>query len=206
MAILYYVIDPMCSWCYGLSPTWKKLLENLPDDLQVIYVQGGLAPHSNEAMNENMQIMLENTWKQIHDQVGVEFNFDFWKDCKPRRSTYLACQAAISARLQNKEYEMICAIQEQYYLNAKNPSNRDTLEVAAQKINLDVECFSKDLESQKVVDIFHNDLKLRDKLHTHSFPSLVLKYKNNYFPIKIDFKNYESMLEQIDDLNKNIYF
>jgi len=206
MAILYYVIDPMCSWCYGLSPVWQKLLKNLPEDLNVVYVQGGLASHSQELMSQDMQIMLENTWKQIHEKVGIEFNFDFWKNCKPRRSTYLSCQAAIAARLQDKEYEMISAIQEQYYLNAKNPSNRDTLEMAAKNINLDIEKFNEDLESQKVIDIFGNDLKLRDRLHVNSFPSLVLKYKNNYFPIQLDFKNEEMMLAQIEDLNKNIYF
>jgi len=206
MATLYYVLDPMCSWCYGLSPIWKKLLKKLPHDLEVVYVQGGLAPHSDEPMDPNMQMMLENTWRQIETKVGVGFNYDFWKNCKPRRSTYLACQAAIAARLQNKEYEMINAIQEQYYLNAKNPSNRDILEEAAKNIDLDIKNFSKDLESEKVIDIFKNDLKLRDKLNIHSFPSLVLKYKNNKFPIQLDFKNEEVMLSQIEDLNKNIYF
>jgi len=206
MTTLYYVLDPMCSWCYGFSPTWQKVLENLSDDIKVVYVHGGLAPHSDDLMPQDMQEMLQGIWRQISEQLGTKFNYDFWTKCEPRRSTYLSCQAAIAARLQNKEYEMIKAIQEQYYLNAKNPSNRDTLEDAARSIDLDMEKFSTHLESDEIVALFEEDLKKRRKLKMNSFPSLVFKYKNNYFPIQVQYNNQEAILNQINDLNKNIYF
>jgi putative protein-disulfide isomerase len=196
----------MCSWCYGFSPTWKKILDNLPSNVKVVYVQGGLAPISNDPMPNDMQEMLQGIWKQINQTVGTKFNFDFWTKCKPRRSTYLSCQAAIAGRLQGKEYEIISAIQEQYYLNAKNPSDRDTLEDAANMIGLDMDKFSIDLESDLVLSTLEEDFKLRGKIKVNSFPSLVLKYKNNYFPIKIEYNNHESMLHHINDLNDNIYF
>jgi len=206
MSTLFYVVDPMCSWCYAFSPTWQKVLDNLPSNIKIVYVQGGLAPKSDSTMPIEMQEMLQGIWKQIHTSVGTEFNFDFWTKCTPRRSTYLSCQAAIAGRLQGKEYEMISAIQQQYYLNAKNPSDSDTLIDAANMINLDIEKFSKDLESENVLSALQNDFKIRDKIKIHSFPSLVLKYKNNYFPIKIEYNNPEKMLININDLNDNIYF
>ena len=206
MSTLFYVIDPMCSWCYAFAPTWQKIIENLPSNIKVVYVQGGLAPISNETMSNDMQNMLQGVWKQIHNSVGTEFNFDFWRKCTPRRSTYLSCQAAIAARVQGKEYEMISAIQQQYYLNAKNPSNRDTLEEAAKMIEIDTKKFCKDLESDKIMLKLQEDFKIKDKIKVNSFPSLIFKYKNNYFPIKIEYNHYESMLEHINDLNDNIYF
>ena len=27
-ATLYYVYDPMCSWCWGYKPTWDKVKKN----------------------------------------------------------------------------------------------------------------------------------------------------------------------------------
>jgi len=206
MSTLFYVVDPMCSWCYAFSPTWKKILEALPSNVTVIYVQGGLAPHNANSMPKEMQKMLQDTWKQINQTVGTEFNFDFWINCTPRRSTYLSCQAAIAARMQGKEYEMISAIQQQYYLNANNPSDRDTLEDAGKMISLDIDKFKADLESNVVVSKLQEDFKIRDKIKVHSFPSLILKYKNNYFPIKIEYNNHQVMLDHINDLNDNIYF
>ena len=206
MSTLFYVVDPMCSWCYAFSPTWQKILDNLPTDIKVVYVQGGLAPTNHNTMPNDMQSMLQSVWQQIHESVGTTFNFDFWTNCIPRRSTYLSCQAAIAGRLQGKEYEMITAIQQQYYLNATNPSDRDTLEAAAKMIDLDMDKFCEDLESDTVISKLYEDFKMRDKIKVNSFPSLTIKYKNNYFPIKIEYNNHEIMLNHINDLNDNIYF
>ncbi|WP_294963285.1 DsbA family protein [Sulfurimonas sp.] len=198
MNTLYYILDPMCSWCYAFAPSWKKLLQNLPSHVEIEYIHGGLARHSDVPMPQEMQDMLQNTWKEIEQKVGTKFNYDFWSKCKPRRSTYLACQACVSARAQNKEYEMIQEIQKAYYQDALNPSDRDTLELAASNINLDVEKFSHDLESKEIVNLFEEDLNKRRNLGIRSFPSLVLKSNNEYFSITIDFTNYETILKQIN--------
>lgn len=197
MKTLYYILDPMCSWCYAFAPTWKKLLNNLADDVHVKYVYGGLAPHCDEDMPQSMQDMLQGTWRSIEQRVGTKFNYDFWTKCKPRRSTYLACQACVAARIQNKEYDMIEAIQYAYYQNASNPSDRDTLELCATKINLDVKKFSSDLESQETISLFHADLDKRQKLGTNGFPSLVFQSNDNYYNISIDYTNHETILKQI---------
>ena len=60
MRTLYYILDPMCSWCYAFAPTWKKLLQNLPSHIQVEYIHGGLAPHSDAPMPQEMQDKLQN--------------------------------------------------------------------------------------------------------------------------------------------------
>ena len=49
-AILYYLHDPMCSWCWGYRPTWLKLKAALPHYVQVEYLLGGLAPDNDEPM------------------------------------------------------------------------------------------------------------------------------------------------------------
>ena len=200
MNTLYYVLDPMCSWCYAFEPTFKNVVKNLPSNTKVTYIHGGLAPHSNEPMPQSMQTMLQGIWKQIEQQVGIKFNHDFWTKCKPRRSTYLACQACIAARKQNKEYEMIKAIQDLYYQKASNPSDTNTLITAAKNINLDIVQFKEDLESEEIIDIFHNDLTKRKNLQVYSFPSLVLEYNDQYFPINIEYNNYKFIINQIKDI------
>lgn len=197
MNTLYYILDPMCSWCYAFAPTWKKLLEELPKDIRVVYVLGGLAPHSNEPMPKDMQTMLQDTWKQIQQRIGTVFNFDFWTVCTPRRSTYLACQACIAARVQDKEFDMIKAIQREYYLNASNPSNRIILEKAAKNIGLDMEKFSNDLESSQTINSFQKDLNNRQELGINGFPSLVLMSPKGQSSIAVLYNEHKTILTQI---------
>jgi len=187
----------MCSWCYAFSPTFEKLKNALPKDIKVQYVMGGLAPHSDEVMPQNMQEMLKGIWKQIEERVGTKFNFDFWTNCTPKRSTYLSCQATIVARNQDKEYEMIKAIQKAYYLEAKNPSDTNTLVSLAEQIGLEKKEFTKALTSISTITKFKNDLNLGINLQVNGFPSLVLQNDDKYKKIQVDYKNHQSMLKEI---------
>ncbi|SQH76486.1 conserved protein of unknown function [Shewanella benthica] len=125
---VYYVYDPMCSWCWGYAPTWNNLRAALKESgINVEYRLGGLAPDSNEPMPDEMKAFLEQTWHKIAAELGTEFNFDFWRQCQPRRSTYPACRATLIAREQGLEQAMLDGIQQAYYLKAMNPSDLTTL-------------------------------------------------------------------------------
>jgi len=203
---LYHVHDPMCSWCYAFKPTLNLLKQNLENNIKIVHVVGGLAKHSNEPMPKDMQEKIEAIWYQIEEEVGTKFNHDFWKNCIPRRSTYLACQATILARHENKENEMIEAIQEAYYLKAKNPSDTSTLISLAKEIGMDEKKFEQDLKSQKIEDDLQNELNFRRSLNVRAFPSLILKYEKETYPINIKYGDHEYMLKQINDIVGNVYF
>ena len=203
---LYYVHDPMCSWCYAFKSTLDTLKKHLDSNIKLVYVVGGLASHSDEIMPKDMQEKIENIWYEIEENTGAKFNHDFWKNCKPRRSTYLACQATILARYENKEDEMINAIQEAYYLKALNPSDASTLIELAKQIGMNAKKFEEDLKSQKIEEDLQNELNFRRSLNVRSFPSLILKYKKELYPINIKFNDYKSMLDQINNMVENSYF
>lgn len=203
---LYHIHDPMCSWCYAFKPTLNELKKHLDQNIKIVHVVGGLAKHSDEIMPKDMQEKIENIWYEIEKKVGTKFNHDFWKKCQPRRSTYLACQATMLARYENKEDEMIEAIQEAYYQKALNPSDASTLINLAKEIGMDEKKFEEDLKSQKIEDDLQNELNLRRSLYVKTFPSLVLKYKKEIYPINIKYNDHEAMLKQIKNMTENTYF
>ena len=201
---LFYVHDPMCSWCWGFAATLDSVLEALPDDINVVHLLGGLAPDSNEPMPESMQQGLQQTWKQIADVIpGTEFNFAFWTDNTPRRSTWPSCRAVIAARRQSEDYErpMIKAIQRAYYLDAKNPSDSDTLLQCAKDIGCDGAVFSKDFESEDVSNEFLDELRQVQRYGVRGFPSLVLqKADGSAFSVPVEYQHANRILERIDHL------
>lgn len=203
---LYHVHDPMCSWCYAFKPTLDELKQNLSSNIKIVNVVGGLAKHSDEIMQKEVQEKIEDIWYEIEKVIGTKFNHDFWRKCKPKRSTYLACQATMIARHEDKEDQMIEAIQEAYYQKAMNPSDASTLITLAKQIGMDEKKFEEDLKSQKIEDDLQNELNLRRSLYANSFPSLILKYKKELYPINIKFNDYKSMLDQINDMVENSYF
>jgi len=176
--VLYYVHDPMCSWCWAFVPTWAKIKQALQDRLEIRYVLGGLAPDSTEIMPEEMRNTISGYWKNIEVRVpGTQFNYDFWTECEPKRSTYPSCRAVIAARKQKPEAElaMIRAIQEGYYLQAKNPSDADILIQLSQDLGLDPVQFAEDLASEETNETLHKDMSFGASIGAQGFPSLVLQ-------------------------------
>ena len=198
---LYYVHDPMCSWCFGFSQTYKQLLKLLPADIEVVRLLGGLAPDSELAMPYDMQIQLQKTWHTIEDQIpGVKFNFDFWETQLPRRSTYPACRAVIAARNQGLENDtlMTAAIQRAYYLQARNPSEHNTLVEIATELGLSANMFEKDLLSAETQTTLVKEIALARQLFVESYPSLVLTHGQANDDIAIDYRDALAMLKQIN--------
>lgn len=199
-AILYYIHDPMCSWCWGFSRVLKELSDNLPANVEIHRILGGLAPDTDLPMPDTMKIQIKNNWHRIEDTIsGVKFNFEFWEKNIARRSTYPACRAVIAAREQGEENDikMTKAIQNAYYKEARNPSDDSTLIELAVELNLSVEKFKKDLNSNAIKENFLKEVDLTQEIFVESFPSLVLKVNNEIHSINIDYNNSKIMIDAI---------
>ncbi len=198
---LYYIHDPMCSWCWGFSKTWSKVKKKLNSDIEIIYVLGGLAPDNNEIMDERMREYVQMNWKKIEKRIpGTRFNYNFWQECQPRRSTYPACRAVLATNNQDKNLEsnMINKIQQGYYLQAKNPSEDDVLVGFANELGLDIKRFRIDLNSEETNKKLMQNIELAGSLNIYGFPSLILHANNISKHIVIDYNDDISILNQIN--------
>ena len=201
-AILYYVHDPMCSWCYGFAPVWRELRDGLGDSVRVVSLVGGLAPDSEEPMPPELREKLQATWRRIMQVIpGTEFNFDFWSLNIPRRSTYPACCAAIAARrMADKEEAMTRAIQSAYYREASNPSDLEVLADAAASIGLDRDEFVAQMQSAELQRVFAAELEQVRGIGVHSFPSLVLAHGGELHNVELDYLSATTMQRRIENL------
>ncbi|MCA3959622.1 DsbA family protein [Vibrio vulnificus] len=194
---LYYVHDPMCSWCWGYKPTLEKLKQQLPGVIQFEYVVGGLAPDSTLPMPPEMQQKIESIWHQIEQRLGTQFNYEFWTRCTPVRSTYQACRAVIAAGFQDSYEQMLEAIQHAYYLRSMPPHDEATHRQLAQEIGLNVQQFENDVTGRLLEGVFEDQLSLARSLGVNAYPSLVLQINDAYFPIEIDYLSTEPTLKLI---------
>ncbi len=174
---LHYVADPMCSWCWGFHSELEMIRAELPADLEIEFVMGGLAVDSEEPMPAEIRDYVQQAWREVQSHTGAEFNWEFWEKCEPRRSTYPSCRAVIAAGLAGSQSEraMFEALQRAYYLEARNPSLEETLVEVAGEIGLDSVKFAEDLRSTRVEELFREHRARRRSLGANSFPSLMLE-------------------------------
>jgi len=200
LTTLYYIHDPMCSWCWGFRTVWDQVQNELQDKVRIQYVLGGLAPDTDQPMPADMQVSIRSNWQRIQREIpGTELNYDFWTICQPRRSTYPSCRAVIACKMQQPqlEKELILAIQQAYYLDAKNPSDDDVLLKLADDIGLNADTFVRDYKSSRCRNALEKELLLARKLHVSSFPALVLSQVTADTALHVDYNNSDNIIKQI---------
>ncbi len=204
---LYHCFDPMCSFCWAFRPSWDQFKQQLPKAIQqpveIVNLVGGLAPDSDDPMPEAMQRKLQGIWRHIaHSIAGTPFNFDFWEQCQPRRSTYPTCRAILACRelAPEKEDDLLFGIQSAYYLCAKNPSNLDTLIEVASHMGIEANDFADQISGDDIEIKLQLELQFARSLGMNSFPSLVLKNNDSYWNIPIDYHNPASMIKAISSV------
>ena len=197
----------MCSWCWGFKPVWSKLQKTLPPNIQVRYLLGGLAEDSDVPMPLPLQSTIQKTWHRIQNEIsGISFNFDFWTNNIPCRSTYPACRAVIAARKQNSSMhiKMIDKIQQAYYLKALNPSDITVLMQCAKELDLNSDQFAYDLSSTETQNILIQEINLSRELGVQGFPGLVLNFSDKDYFIDVNYNNENSMLTNINRILSSI--
>ncbi|WP_194791365.1 DsbA family protein [Pseudomonas sp. UFMG81] len=97
-ARLLYVMDPMCSWCWGFAPVAEALIAQAREaGIATHLVPGGLRSGGSALDASTRKYILEH-WQAVHDATGQPFAFDgampdgFVYDTEP------ACRALVAAR------------------------------------------------------------------------------------------------------------
>ncbi|TQF70060.1 DsbA family protein [Pseudoalteromonas luteoviolacea] len=199
-----YVMDPMCGWCYGFQPELEEFLER-HSDIEVDWIMGGLAPDTNQPMEQSLRETISSYWYQIEERTKVAFNHDYWALNTPYRSTYLACRAVIVSQSLsvNSAQKMVEAIQSAYYQQAKNPSLEETLIECASSIGLDADTFKHALSSNETENVFQQHLDLARRLNVSGFPALFyVNDLNHAYPLTLGYcqaKELEQRFEQVND-------
>ncbi|WP_045227382.1 DsbA family protein [Methyloterricola oryzae] len=185
-------LDALPAWCWAFHPVWEELRAQRPDSLTLKRVLGGLAPDTDEPMPQPMREKIQSIWRTIQQRVpDTDFNFDFWSNCTPRRSTYPACRAVIAATRQGSRFEepMILAIQKSYYLQARNPSDVSTLIELAVDLGLDASRFARDLGAGDTQAELSFQIDLARRLGAQGFPSLILQHPCGLHAIAVDYRD-----------------
>ena len=199
---LVYVMDPMCAWCYGFQPELEEFLKK-HSSIEVDWIMGGLAHDTNQPMDENLKQAISSYWYQIEKTAQVTFNHDYWQMNTPYRSTYPACRAVISAEsLRAKStHQMVKSIQSAYYLEAKNPSLKETLIACAKSIGLDENQFLEVFESEETEQQLQQHLSLTYQLQARAFPALFyINDKNQAYPLTRSYTQMANLEQRLKNL------
>ncbi|TYO83393.1 DsbA family protein [Pseudomonas sp. CK-NBRI-02] len=148
-ARLLYVMDPMCSWCWGFAPVAEALIAQAREaGVPTRLVLGGLRSGSSALDASTRRYILEH-WQAVAEATGQAFRFEgampdgFVYDTEP------ACRALVAARELDVErvWPLLGLIQRAFYEQGVDVTRAPQLVELAEQAGFDrghfAEAFSR---------------------------------------------------------------
>ena len=192
---LIFVLDPMCSWCWGFAPVIEALLKRKSESYQFSLVVGGLRTKGEMPWNKTSKEYLKGHWKQVSQKTGQAFSDGLFEKEHFEYDTYPACKAVVTVRElfgMQSAFSYLHTIQEAFYTRSQDITNPDILEVLLKDMGLDSRAFKTFFESERAQVLMEHDFAKARSMGANAFPSIVRIDEEGHM---VSQKGYRSLLE-----------
>ncbi len=193
-ARLIYVMDPMCSWCWGFAPVVEVLAEQAAAaGVPLHLVTGGLR-RERAAMEPAARVRILAHWQAVNASTGQLFNFH---DALPEGFVYdtePACRALVIARQLDEQsvWPLAKLIQEAFYAEGRDVTRAQVLVELAERAGIPRIEFAAAFDSPAMQAATEADFTWVQDLGIAGFPTLLAEREgqlalltNGYQPLEV---------------------
>ena len=193
-ARLLYVMDPMCSWCWGFAPVLESLAEQAAAaDVGLELVMGGLRREA-VAIDAASRVRYLGYWQAVNASTGQLFNFN---DGLPEGLVYdtePACRALVTARALAPElvWPLNQLIQRAFYTQGVDVTRASVLVDLAERAGIPRIVFAEAFDSAAQRAATAADVSWVQDLGIAGFPTLLAERNgqmalltNGYQPLDV---------------------
>jgi putative protein-disulfide isomerase len=185
-AVLHYIYDPLCGWCYGAEPlVWAA---TRVAGLKLEMHAGGLWPNPTRLPEHTRRYIAQADARvgQMSGQPygepylnGLLFDPDLVLESRPVIAAVLAAQSLDPT----KALAMLRGIQHAHYEDGKHVVREDVLREVAASIGLDADAFANALTAVPVDAHIAASQELMNNVGAQGFPTFVLQIGNDWFAV-----------------------
>ncbi|NBA97254.1 DsbA family protein [Pseudomonas sp. R5(2019)] len=174
-ARLLYVMDPMCSWCWGFAPVAQALIEQAREaGVAVHLVMGGLRTGSSALDASTRRYILEH-WQAVTEATGQPFTFEGALPEGFVYNTEPACRAVVVARSLDPAcaWPLVQLIQRAFYVEGRDVGRAAVLVELAEQAGLPRAEFAAAFDSAEQQLATASDFSWVQDLGIAGFPTLL---------------------------------
>ena len=168
-----YFTDPICSSCWGIEPQLRRLKQEYGRTLEFDYRMGGLLPDwSYNSGGISKPADVAQHWDEVSAHYDMPIDGDVWLE-DPLSSSFPPSIAFKAAQLQDKDKAVMFlrAVRELLFLQKRNITRWEWMELAARRSDLDTEKLKRDYD-QGAKELFEMDLALARERGVRGFPTI----------------------------------
>lgn len=191
---LLYVMDPMCSWCWGFAPVVEALAEQAAAaSVPLQIVVGGLR-RDQVAVDAAARVRFLGYWQAVNASTGQLFDFERGLPEGLVYDTEPACRALVTARNLHapSAWTLLKLIQEAFYTEGADVTQASVLVQLAEQAGIPRIEFAEAFDSQAMEEATAADFTWVQDLGISGFPTLLAErdgqlalLTNGYQPLEV---------------------
>lgn len=205
---LLYVMDPMCSWCWGFAPVVQALATQAREaGVPMTLTAGGLIRDSR-AVDTNSRQRYLGYWQEVSHHTGQFFDFERGLPEGMSYNTEPACRAMVVVRQldASKTWPFVQRVQQAFYAEGVNVTLPAELVRLAGETGLPTKAFANGFDSSEAQQATEADFAWVQRLGIAGFPTLLAERNgqlslltNGYQPLQALSPLLGRWLEQMND-------
>lgn len=172
---LLYVMDPMCSWCWGFSPVIDALARQAEAEGVALHLVVGGLRSERQPLDAAGRVRILGHWQAVNAATGQLFDFaaamppGFVYDTEP------ACRALVAARGLDagRVWPLAQAIAQAFYQQGRDVTRPAELLELAESVGLAREAFAARFDSAEAREETEADFTWSRNLGISGFPTLL---------------------------------
>ncbi|MEL7120046.1 MAG: DsbA family protein [Bacteroidota bacterium] len=200
---IIYVGDPMCSWCWGISPALHELEQQAKQSgIAFRIVVGGLRPGGGDEWNEKFTNFLAHHWEEVNQRSGQPFNHGLFQLDDFNYDTEPSCRAVVAARAidSSKEHPFFELVQHHFYVQNQDPNRVDFYEPICKKLELDFGEFKTLFESVEIKKRTQSEFAINRQWGVRGYPTVLLRKQDQLHLLARGYSSSKKMWERLEDV------
>jgi putative protein-disulfide isomerase len=199
-----YVGDPMCSWCWGISPALFQLQRATnANGIPYRIVVGGLRPDNSEQWTDDFKSFLAHHWDEVNKRSGQPFGNTLFSREQFQYNTEPACRAVVTARhlmpeLESRFFELT---QHQFYVKNEDPGTVEFYGPICEELAIDFDAFTKSFSSEAMKSATLADFHRSRSWGVTGFPTVIFRKKDQLFAIARGYATFDQMWNAVEQLS-----
>jgi len=202
---IIYVGDPMCSWCWGISPALHQLrVEARNKQIPYRIVVGGLRPGGGDEWNQDFKDFLKHHWEEVNARSGQPFGYELFNRDTFSYDTEPSCRAVVAAREMNPAIEarFFELVQHYFYVQNDDPAELSFYRPICEKLGLDFDRFAELFQSEAIKKATMAEFQLNRQWGIRGYPTVLIRKGEQLYAIARGYAEFEQMWEAVEEVVK----
>lgn len=202
MKTLYFVLDPMCSWCWGFAPVVEKVRQDFSKSYTIELVMGGLRTKGEMVWDENAKRYLQDHWRTVASATGQPFDEHLLEKASFEYDTYPACKAVVTVREllgMDAAFAYLHKIQHAFYAQGIDITNTRLLQGYYEQLFGNSGKFAFFFLSERAEVLTEHDFAKARSMGATAFPSVVVVDKEGHMVCQKGYQDYPTIEHFLKD-------